>query len=667
MRALQVPTVIGSFLGVAYHRRRQDAGVPYTLGLRQLIILWVVLIVIQAALSAQSLQSITPQQCVWHPGDDPGWASSTLDERDWLPWSERSVGSRETQIWIRCHADLSPIRDARTPTLQITLYAAYEVYLNGHIIGSVGNLKSGGFTMNIIRDWPFSGVPVSPSIIALHITRRVASEVPVGPAPQLQIFAANLDILQSRRSAQILKRVAPRIFSTVCFCIIGVLAIVLLPLWFNDRSRLELLLLSGSCAAVPFIYLDYMAAAALLSFSVSGYFVMWALPATAANITRVLFPFALARRRVPVVLWMLVILGNAFYLPVMIVPLLPAAQALALDGLRSQQMEAIGDVFRFLETLASLAAFLPWSDVPSRMKPLAALTMTWGSVMMVFFAVRFTGTHISGIPDLQQHWGNAVSNGEAVAILSLMVALLFLLFREQQQTSHERAMLAGEMQAAQQVQRLLSPESLCALDGLRLEIAFLPVGEVGGDFYSCRILPGNRQRILLGDVSGKGAAAAMTAAVLIGAAQRRDNDHPAELLDHLNHVFGDMRLAGFATCFCAEISSGGSFIIANAGHLAPYHNGQEVALPSGLPLGISATTEYTEATLPLVHGDRLTFLSDGVVEAQNMQGELFGFERTQAISVRSAQEIASAAQAHGQQDDITVLTLTFAQAELQQS
>ena len=159
----------------------------------------------------------------------------------------------------------------------------------------------------------------------------------------------------------------------------------------------------------------------------------------------------------------------------------------------------------------------------------------------------------------------------------------------------------------------------------------------------------------------------MTAAVLLGATQRRESDHPAELLDHLNQVFGDMRLAGFATCFCAEISQEGSFTIANAGHLAPYHNGQEVALESGLPLGISATTEYTEATLPLVRGDRLTFISDGVVEAQNTQGELFGFERTQAISARSAQEIASAAQAHGQQDDITVLTLTFAPVELLQT
>ena len=667
MRLPQVSAKIAPVLVVADEHPRPVVGLRYMLRFREMMIVWVALIVLPNAVRGQSLQTITPQQCVWHAGDDLNWASPSLDERAWLPWPQWNAASPEPQIWIRCHADLSSLRGTSSPALQITLYAAYEVYLNGRLVGSDGNLRRGDFTMNIIREWPISVDLVSPAVIALRITRRVASEVPVGPAPQLQMFAANSDLLKNRRSDQILTRVASRIFSTVCFCIIGVLAIVLLPLWFNDRSRRELLLLSGSCAAVPFIYLDYMAAAALFSLPVSGYFLMWAVPAAAANITRVLFPFALARRRVPVVLWILIIMGNAFYLPVMIVPLLPAAQALALDGLRSRPMEAIGDVFRFLETLASLAAFLPWSGVPSRMKPLAALTITWGSIMMVFFAVRFTGTHIPGIPDLQQHWGTTISNGEAVAILSLMIALLFLLFREQLQTSRERAILAGEMQAAQQVQRLLAPESICALDGLRLEVEFLPVGEVGGDFYSCCILPGNRQRILLGDVSGKGAAAAMTAAVLLGAAQRRDHDHPAELLDHLNRVLVDMRLGGFATCFCAEISQGGSLIIANAGHLAPYHNGREVPLESRLPLGISATTEYTEATLPLVCGDRLTFLSDGVVEAQNTQGELFGFERTQAISARSAHEIASAAQAHGQQDDITVLTLTFGPAEAGQA
>ncbi len=99
--------------------------------------------------------------------------------------------------------------------------------------------------------------------------------------------------------------------------------------------------------------------------------------------------------------------------------------------------------------------------------------------------------------------------------------------------------------------------------------------------------------------------------------------------------------------------------LANAGHLAPYRNGTELEIESGLPLGIAAGTEYGETKLQLAAGDTLMFLSDGVVEAQNGAGELFGFVRTEALATKSADEIAQAAQAFGQSDDITVLTLAF--------
>jgi sigma-B regulation protein RsbU (phosphoserine phosphatase) len=124
-----------------------------------------------------------------------------------------------------------------------------------------------------------------------------------------------------------------------------------------------------------------------------------------------------------------------------------------------------------------------------------------------------------------------------------------------------------------------------------------------------------------------------------------------------------MNLGGFATCLCADISSDGMLTLANAGHLAPYRNGEEIALESCLPLGITAFAEFSETSLHLASGDQLTFLSDGVVEAQNHERELFGFDRTCQISTQSAEDIARAAQQFGQEDDITVLTLTFAGAE----
>ena len=116
--------------------------------------------------------------------------------------------------------------------------------------------------------------------------------------------------------------------------------------------------------------------------------------------------------------------------------------------------------------------------------------------------------------------------------------------------------------------------------------------------------------------------------------------------------------AGFVTCLCARIGADGNLIFANAGHLAPYRNGEEIQLESGLPLGIAPDATYCEITIRLAPNEQLTFLSDGVVEARNAQGELFGFERTATISIQSADAIAQAAKQFGQDDDITVLTLT---------
>jgi serine phosphatase RsbU (regulator of sigma subunit) len=82
-----------------------------------------------------------------------------------------------------------------------------------------------------------------------------------------------------------------------------------------------------------------------------------------------------------------------------------------------------------------------------------------------------------------------------------------------------------------------------------------------------------------------------------------------------------------------------------------------------LPLGLTDVPEYEQTTLELQVGDRITLMTDGVVEAQSESGELFGFDRTKAISRQSAEQIANAAQAFGQEDDITVLAITFARGE----
>jgi serine phosphatase RsbU (regulator of sigma subunit) len=107
----------------------------------------------------------------------------------------------------------------------------------------------------------------------------------------------------------------------------------------------------------------------------------------------------------------------------------------------------------------------------------------------------------------------------------------------------------------------------------------------------------------------------------------------------------------------------GAVTVANAGHLPPYRNGEELLLEPDLPLGIAEEERYAEHAFHLEQGDQMTLLSDGVVEARDAQGTLFGFEATRAISAQPADAIAAAALEYGQADDITVLTVRRVKSE----
>jgi serine phosphatase RsbU (regulator of sigma subunit) len=118
---------------------------------------------------------------------------------------------------------------------------------------------------------------------------------------------------------------------------------------------------------------------------------------------------------------------------------------------------------------------------------------------------------------------------------------------------------------------------------------------------------------------------------------------------------------GFTTACCVRLEAGGAFTIANAGHISPYVSGTEVETVPGLPLGLVAGNEYDETPGQLMANGRMVLMSDGIVEARNKTGELYGFDRLAGLTLRPASEIASTAQAFGQDDDITVVTLACAE------
>jgi phosphoserine phosphatase RsbU/P len=221
--------------------------------------------------------------------------------------------------------------------------------------------------------------------------------------------------------------------------------------------------------------------------------------------------------------------------------------------------------------------------------------------------------------------------------------------------------LRVEFESAREVQEQLVAPAL-DLPGFKIESAFLPAKQVGGDFF--RVIPesGGVVLVVVGDVSGKGLKAAMTVSAIMGALRDHPSRSPSEILAHLNRVLHG-QVNGFVTCCAALIASDGTMTLANAGNPAPYCNGEEIAVEPGLPLGMIGKVAYAETRYQIAVGDQLTFVSDGVIEAANPRGELYGFERTRVISKQPANVIAELAKEFGQEDDITVLTLSRLKVE----
>jgi hypothetical protein len=242
----------------------------------------------------------------------------------------------------------------------------------------------------------------------------------------------------------------------------------------------------------------------------------------------------------------------------------------------------------------------------------------------------------------------------------LALAMCVLLVRRWIQSSLAQRQITLEMKQAQEVQQVLIPEAVPQIAGFSIQSVYLPAGQVGGDFF--QILPAANGGVLLciGDVSGKGMPAAMTVSLLVGTLRTLANytQRPGEILAAMNERMLGRSRGGFTTCLVLLASPDGTVTVANAGHISPYLDNSEVAVDNGLPLGLVADAAYPESIFHQQPGQQLTLITDGVVEARSESGELYGFERTAQIATQPAESIAATAQGFGQDDDITVLTLT---------
>jgi serine phosphatase RsbU (regulator of sigma subunit) len=243
----------------------------------------------------------------------------------------------------------------------------------------------------------------------------------------------------------------------------------------------------------------------------------------------------------------------------------------------------------------------------------------------------------------------------AAAISLLLLRRLLLSVRRQRQ-------MALDVRQAQEVHQVILPEARTTLPGLIIESEYRPEQEVGGDFFQIVEHPTNGSVLIVaGDVAGKGLKAGMLVALLVGAIRAATDTSldPEFVLGVLNKGLlrrGDAQ----ATCLALSITKDGQATLANAGHMPPYLNGEVLPMEGALPLGMIEGAQPSLMRFKLEVGDKLLLMSDGIAEAMDTDGQLFGFHRIRDLlrTTTTAAQLASAAQGFGQKDDISVISVT---------
>lgn len=241
----------------------------------------------------------------------------------------------------------------------------------------------------------------------------------------------------------------------------------------------------------------------------------------------------------------------------------------------------------------------------------------------------------------------------------------------------ERERVEQELQVARRIQQASLPKAVPQLEGWQITPFYRPAREVGGDFYDFHHVSEGRLGLVVGDATGKGVPAALVMATTCGmlqlAAQALESSSPSEVLRRVNEALLTRIPANmFVTCFYAILDpKSGSLTYANAGHDIPYlyRNGDAEELRArGMPLGLMPGMSYEEGETALRGEDGILFYSDGLVEAHDPEGEMFGFPRLRALVAEHGEErslgnflleelYSFVGEGWEQEDDITLLTL----------
>jgi serine phosphatase RsbU (regulator of sigma subunit)/ketosteroid isomerase-like protein len=288
-----------------------------------------------------------------------------------------------------------------------------------------------------------------------------------------------------------------------------------------------------------------------------------------------------------------------------------------------------------------------------------------------WFGMPPTGT----VENFQGIYIHRISDGKIIEEWSQANTLHTTLERLEEEM-RERQRVEHELGVARRIQHALLPKDLPELEGWEIARHYQPAREVGGDFYDFLRLEDGRVGLVIGDCSGKGIAAALvmanTQSVLRAVAQR-EGITPGRVLEEANEVlYAYIPPTMFITCLYAILDpESGGLVYANAGHDLPYlHRNSEAEelRARGMPLGLMPGMSYEEKETVLNVGVAALFYSDGLVEAHDPKGEMFGFPRLRAFVAEHGEErsleealleelYSFVGEGWEQEDDITLLTL----------
>jgi len=592
------------------------------------------------------------------PGDDRAWASPVFDDSGWKSVStERPLtdyGYRDFHYaWYRMHIHLRPgTRNVTVGTMEIA--GNYEVYANGILLGGSGKMTER--LLYVQESLVSFAVPDKligergDLVLAIRCAVNWGSSMGHGASTPLNSESV---YLLGHESALIAASyvAAHQGGTTLLLCILALLAgLISFALYFALRSQQEYL------AIGIYLLADSVMMALQLWLNVVQYsFHVHVLDFVVLSVmTIALIEFVRLVLHLPRTRWLLALemvcslvflltplhtigivsntLNSVFFLPVLVMKVV--LPVLLIRGRFKGNREAglllgailisgLADYWYFLRNLAFYAhlnALLPY--LPFHI-PLGSYWVTFYQVGDFFFDI----------------------------------FILIFLVQRTVRIARERNRVAAELEAARTTQQLLLSRSSQSTPGFHVETIYHPASEVGGDFFLVTACPGGGLFVIVGDVSGKGLIAAMRVAMILGVLRREDSWEPAMVLHNLNEALLTNGDIGFTTACSLQINPDGRYSLANAGHIAPYVDGQEVATPPSLPLGLAPGQHYTPVFGSLAIDQKLVLLSDGVVEARSATGELFGFDRLATLTLKPAREVADTAKAFGQEDDITVLTL----------